>query len=77
VRAHPVGIYKIHDGDVDWKPTIDITRLARGGQLLAGIITVCITLVAMRRSRKTPIHRRWIEAPRSTHQLFGEVEVRL
>ena len=53
VQAHPVGIYKIHDGEVDWKPAIDITRLARSGQVLAGIITVCITLVAMRRSRKT------------------------
>ncbi len=51
VRADPVGIYRIRNGGVTWKPTIDITRLARGCQVLAGIIAVCAALVAMRRSR--------------------------
>ena len=51
VRAQPVGIYEIRDGDVRWRPTVDVTRIAKGAQVLAGIVTVCITLVALRRSR--------------------------
>ena len=33
VRADPVGIYRIRDGEIIWKPTIDITRLVRGCQV--------------------------------------------
>ena len=51
VRAQPVGVYEVRDGQVAWRPIVDITRLAHGGQVLAGIITVCVTLVALRRSR--------------------------
>ncbi len=53
LQAQPVGIYKIHDGRVEWVPTIDVTRLARGGQVLAAVITVCFTLVVLRR-RSSP-----------------------
>jgi uncharacterized spore protein YtfJ len=49
--AQPVGVYKIHDGEVVWLPAVDVTQLVRGGQVLAGIVAVCITLVALRRSR--------------------------
>ena len=51
VRAQPVGVYEVRDGQVAWRPIVDITRLAHGGQVLAGIVTVCVTLVALRRSR--------------------------
>jgi hypothetical protein len=44
-------VYVFDDGTVEWKATIDVTRLARGGQVLAGIVAVCLTLVALRRSR--------------------------
>ncbi len=50
VHAQPVGVYRIRDGEVAWKPVVDATRLARGGQVLAGIIVVCLTLVVIRRS---------------------------
>ncbi len=43
--AYPVGIYEVRDGTVEWKPTIDVNRIARGGQVLAGIIAVCVTIV--------------------------------
>ena len=49
--ARPVGLYRIQGGNVAWKPTIDIDRLARGTQVLAGIATVCATLVLLRRRR--------------------------
>lgn len=49
--ARPVGVYKIRDGQLTWKPTIDVDRIARGTQVLAGIATVCVTLVRLRRRR--------------------------
>jgi len=49
--AHAIGVYEVRGNEVVWKPAIDATRLARGGQVLAGIIAVCVTLVLLRRSR--------------------------
>ena len=49
--AHPVGVYEIRGGELSWKPAIDVNRLLRGGQVLAGIISVCVSLVLLRRGR--------------------------
>jgi uncharacterized spore protein YtfJ len=52
LQARPVGVYQVRDGEVLWKPAIDVTRLAKGGQVLAAILAVCVTLVIVaRRSR--------------------------
>ena len=51
MRALPVGVYEIRGDTVEWKPAMDVTRLARGGQVLVGIIAVCVTLVLLRRTR--------------------------
>lgn len=51
VRAQPVGVYQVRDGEVEWKPIVDVSRLAHGGQVLAGIVAVCLALVALRRGR--------------------------
>ncbi len=50
LRASPVGIYEVRDGQVEWKPVVDVTRLAKGGQVLAGIVAVCVALVMWQRS---------------------------
>ena len=50
LSARPVGMVVIdRDGQVSWRPTVDATLLARSGQVLAGIIAVCVTLVLLRR----------------------------
>jgi uncharacterized spore protein YtfJ len=49
--AQPVGVYEVRDGAVEWRPAVDVGKLAKGGQVLAGIITVCLTLVLLRRRR--------------------------
>lgn len=49
LAASPVGVYEIRDGNARWNPAIDVNRLAKGGQVLAGIVAVCITLVVLRR----------------------------
>lgn len=50
LRAAPVGAYEVRDGQLIWNPAVDVTRLARMGMVLTGIIAVCATLVAWRRS---------------------------
>lgn len=47
--ATPVGVYEIRDDGVRWRPSVDVNRLARGGQVLAGILAVCTTLVLLKR----------------------------
>src|SRR5690554_4490622 len=37
LRAHPVGVYAVRGDQVTWRPALDATRLARGGQILAGV----------------------------------------
>ena len=55
LQARPVGVYQVRDGEVVWKPAIDVTRLAKGGQALAALFAVCITLIAIaRRPRYGP-----------------------
>lgn len=50
--ARPVGVVAIDaDGNVCWRPTVDATVIARSGQVLAGIVAVCLTLVLLRRRR--------------------------
>jgi uncharacterized spore protein YtfJ len=51
LHVNPVGVYEIRGGRVVWKPAVDANRLLRGGQVLGGIIAVCITLVLLARSR--------------------------
>jgi uncharacterized spore protein YtfJ len=52
IQARPVGVYAVRNGEVEWKPTVDVTRLAHGGQVLAGIVSVCVTLILLRRFRR-------------------------
>jgi uncharacterized spore protein YtfJ len=52
--ARPIGVYEIHEGQLRWKPAIDADRLARGGQVLAGVAMVCTTLLLLRRRRRPP-----------------------
>jgi uncharacterized spore protein YtfJ len=51
LRATPVGVYVVRDGGVDWKPAVDVSRLAKGGQALGALVVVCATLVALRYRR--------------------------
>jgi len=52
VNVNPIGVYEVRGDHFEWKPTIDVTRLARGGQVLGGIIAVCATLVMIVRFRR-------------------------
>lgn len=45
IHAHPVGVYEVAGGQATWKPAVDINRIVKGGQVLTGIIAVCVAIV--------------------------------
>ena len=47
--AQPIGVYEVSDAKVVWKPAVDVNRMVRGGQVLVGILAVCLTLILRRR----------------------------
>ncbi|MFN0029348.1 MAG: spore germination protein GerW family protein [Acidimicrobiales bacterium] len=51
--ATPIGVYEIRDGHTTWKPVADVTQLVKGFQVLAGIIAICVTLIARRKRPDT------------------------
>ncbi|GIH61312.1 spore germination protein GerW family protein [Microbispora siamensis] len=40
VVNRPVGMFVIKDGDVRWRPALDLNRLILGGQILAGLALI-------------------------------------
>ena len=51
LHVNPIGVYEVRGTKVEWKPSVDVNRLLRGGQILGGIIAVCLTVVLLARSR--------------------------
>ena len=45
----PLGVYEVRGSTVTWKPAMDINRTVKGGQVLSGIIAVCLCLVLIAR----------------------------
>ena len=51
LSATPVGVYVIEDGRVEWKPAVNVNRIAFGGQLVAGLAVLAAWSLLRRRSR--------------------------
>jgi uncharacterized spore protein YtfJ len=49
VRVRPVGAYVVKDGEVSWKPALDVARLTLGWQIVAGIAALALWSFARRR----------------------------
>jgi uncharacterized spore protein YtfJ len=49
LRARPVGVYMIKDGEVTWKPVVDPSRTVLGWQIVAGIAALALWSFAKRR----------------------------
>lgn len=49
--ARPIGAWVIRDGDVQWRPALDLNWVVAGGQLL-GAVAVLGLCVALRRRRR-------------------------
>jgi uncharacterized spore protein YtfJ len=48
LKARPVGAYVIKDGEVSWKPAIDVGRMLLGWQVVAGIAALALWAFARR-----------------------------
>jgi uncharacterized spore protein YtfJ len=48
LRARPVGAYVIKDGEVSWKPAIDVGRMLLGWQVVSGITALALWAFARR-----------------------------
>jgi uncharacterized spore protein YtfJ len=51
ITARPVGAYVIKDGDVAWRPALDINRVILGGQILGIVALLAFRLVIKDRAR--------------------------
>ncbi|MDB5113691.1 MAG: hypothetical protein JWL78_761 [Chloroflexi bacterium] len=52
LEARPVGVYVIRDGEVSWRPAVDVTRIALGGQLVAVVALLVARSVIRRLARR-------------------------
>lgn len=55
MAARPAGLYVIKDGEVHWKPAVDVNRIVLGGQIVGVILLLTIRAaikVIARRKRK-------------------------
>jgi uncharacterized spore protein YtfJ len=49
VTARPVGAFIIRDGDLHWRPAVDVNRIILGGQVV--VVVALLTVRAIIRSR--------------------------
>lgn len=53
VRVKATGVYVVDDAGARWQPALDLNRVILGGQVLAAVVTVAVTLAwAVTRRRR-------------------------
>jgi uncharacterized spore protein YtfJ len=52
LTAQPVGMYVIRDGDVQFRPAIDVNRMILGGQVVAIVALITLRTIFKRRRNK-------------------------
>ena len=45
ITARPVGAFIIRDGEVSWRPAVDITRIVLGGQMVAVVALLTVRTI--------------------------------
>jgi uncharacterized spore protein YtfJ len=51
VIARPVGAFIIRDGDLNWRPAVDVNRIILGGQVVVVVALLTIRAIIKTRSR--------------------------
>lgn len=66
LRAKPLGVFVIKDGDVTWRPAVDVNRAILGGQLVAVTALLVVRALVKARARRTGAagHPRKFRLPR-------------
>jgi uncharacterized spore protein YtfJ len=50
IAAKPMGVFVIKDGDVRWRPAVDLNKIVIGGQIVALVALLTIRAIARRSS---------------------------
>ena len=45
MTARPVGAFVIRDGELSWRPAVDVTRIALGGQVVAVVALLTVRAI--------------------------------
>jgi uncharacterized spore protein YtfJ len=59
LMAHPAGAFVVKDGDVSWRPALDLNRVILGGQVVAVVALLTFRSVLKRRSRTRAAVAKW------------------
>jgi uncharacterized spore protein YtfJ len=51
VTARPVGAFIIRDGDLNWRPAVDVNRIILGGQVVVVVALLTVRAIIKSRSR--------------------------
>ncbi len=51
VIARPVGAFVIRDGDLSWRPAVDVNRIILGGQVVVVVALLTVRAIVKARSR--------------------------
>ena len=51
VTARPVGAFIIRDGDLSWRPAVDVNRIILGGQVVVVVALLTVRAIVKARSR--------------------------
>jgi uncharacterized spore protein YtfJ len=51
VTARPVGAFIIRDGDLNWRPAVDVNRIILGGQVVVVVALLTVRAIVKSRSR--------------------------
>jgi uncharacterized spore protein YtfJ len=51
VTARPVGAFIIRDGDLSWRPAVDVNRIVLGGQVVAVVALLTVRAIVKARSK--------------------------
>ncbi|TMM35814.1 MAG: sporulation protein [Actinobacteria bacterium] len=52
ITSTPIGAFVIKDGDVTWRPAVDINKIIVGGQVVAVVALLTIRAIVKARSRR-------------------------
>ena len=62
IMAHPAGVFVIKEGDVSWRPALDVNRVILGGQVVAVVALLTFRSVLRRRARARAAVAKWNSA---------------
>jgi uncharacterized spore protein YtfJ len=51
VTARPVGAFIIRDGELNWRPAVDVNRIILGGQIVAVVALLTVRAIVRARTR--------------------------